>query len=130
MFSDSTVRYASTGIAWKISTTSTDYNANKPFSRVFIESFVSASTQVTASIWVRRTNTGMTVQLGALKDENDFDIGLTSDVITSMTAAADTWEQISISFVPPKAGKCKIRVFVYGGSTYSAYVDAPTITQV
>ena len=130
MFSDSTVRYASTGIAWKISTLSTDYNASKPFSKVFIESFVSASTQVTASIWVRRTNTGMTVQLGALKDENDFDIGLTSDVITSMTAAADTWEQISISFVPPKAGKCKIRVFVYGGSTYSAYVDAPTITQV
>ena len=70
------------------------------------------------------------MQLGALKDENDFDIGLTSDVITSMTAAADTWEQISISFIPPKAGKCKIRVFVYGGSTYSAYVDAPTITQV
>ena len=130
MFSESTVRYASTGIAWKISTTSTDYNASNPFSRVFIESFVSASTQVTASIWVRRTNTGMTVQLGALKDENDFDIGLTSDVITSMTAAADTWEQISISFIPPKAGKCKIRVFVYGGSTYSAYVDAPTITQV
>ena len=130
MFSESTVRYASTGIAWKISTLTTDYNASQPFSRVFIESFVSASTQVTASIWVRRTNTGMTVQLGALKDENDFDIGLTSDVITSMTAAADTWEQISISFIPPKAGKCKIRVFVYGGSTYSAYVDAPTITQV
>ena len=130
MFSESTVRYASTGIAWKISTLTTDYNASQPFSRVFIESFVSASTQVTASIWARRTNTGMTVQLGALKDENDFDIGLTSDVITSMTAAADTWEQISISFIPPRAGKCKIRVFVYGGSTYSAYVDAPTITQV
>ena len=130
MFSESTVRYVNSGLAWKISTLTTDYNASKPFSRVFIESFVSASTQVTASIWARRTNTGMTVQLGALKDENDFDIGLTSDVITSMTAAADTWEQISISFVPPKAGKCKIRVFVYGGSTYSAYVDAPTITQV
>ena len=130
MFSESTVRYVNSGLAWKLSTLTTDYNANKPFSRVFIESFVAASTQVTASIWVRRTNTGMTVQLGALKDENDVDIGLTSDVITSMTAAADTWEQISISFVPPKAGKCKIRVFVYGGSTYSAYVDAPTITQV
>ena len=52
--------------------TATDYNSTKPFSRIFIESFVASSTQVTASIWARRTNTGMTVQLGALKDENDF----------------------------------------------------------
>ena len=130
MFSESTVRYVNSGLAWKLSTLTTDYNSTKPFSRIFIESFVASSTQVTASIWARRTNTGMTVQLGALVADNDFDIGLTSDVITSMTAAADTWEQISISFTPPKAGKCKIRVLVYGGSTYSAYVDAPTITQV
>ena len=47
---------------------------DKPFSRIFIESFVASSTQVTASIWARRTNTGMTVQLGALVADNDFDI--------------------------------------------------------
>ena len=35
-------------------------------------------------------------------------LGLTSDVITSMTSAADTWEQISISFTPPKQVNVKL----------------------
>ena len=90
---------------------------------------MAAGTQVTASIWTRRTNTGLTVKMAALVMDNQL-LGLTSDLTDTMTSGADAWQQLTFSFTPSVSGLLTIRVLVYGGSTYSAYVDAPSITQV
>ena len=129
MFSESTVRYVNSGIAWKLSPATTSYTEYRPFGPKFIESYVEAGTQVTASIWVRRTNTALTVRMAALVADNLL-LGLSSDLTDTMTSGADTWEQLSFSFTPSVSGLLTVRVLVWGGSTHSAYVDAPSITQV
>ena len=131
MFSESTVRYVNSGIAWKLSPATTSYTEDKPFGPKFIESYVEAGTQVTASIWVRRTNTALTVRMAALVADNLL-LGLSSDLTDTITSfsPADTWQQLSFSFTPTVSGLLTVRVLVWGGSTHSAYVDAPTITQV
>ena len=129
MFSESTVRYENSGIAWKLSPATTSYTEDKPFGPKFIESYVEAGTQVTASIWTRRTNTALTVRMAALVTDNLL-LGLSSDLTDTMTSGADTWEQLSFSFTPTVSGLLTVRVLVWGGSTHSAYVDAPTITQL
>lgn len=129
MFSESTVRYVNSGIAWKLSPATTSYTEDRPFGPKFIESYVEAGTQVTASIWTRRTNTALTVRMAALVADN-LVLGLSSDLTDTMTSGADTWEQLSFSFTPSVSGLLTVRVLVWGGSTHSAYVDAPSITQV
>jgi hypothetical protein len=51
------------------------------------------------------------------------------DVIASMTAAADTWEEVALSFTPTEAGVVEIEVWAYGGTTYSGFVDDLTLEQ-
>ena len=129
MFSESTVRYVNSGIAWKLSPATTSYTEYIPFGPKFIESYVEAGTQVTASIWTRRTNTALTVRMAALVADNLL-LGLNSDLTDTMTSGADAWEQLSFTFTPSVSGLLTVRVLVWGGSTHSAYVDAPTITQL
>ena len=57
-------------------------------------------------------------------------LGINSDLTDTMTSGADTWEQLSFTFTPSVSGLLTVRVLVWGGSTHSAYVDAPTITQL
>ena len=52
-----------------------------------------------------------------------FDKNPTSDTTASMTAAANTWEQVSISFTPTQNAVFDIYAYAYGGSTYTGYVD-------
>ena len=45
-----------------------------------------------------------------------------------MTAAADTWEEVSLTFTPTANGVVKIQAYCYGGA-YTGYVDDLTIAQ-
>jgi hypothetical protein len=47
-----------------------------------------------------------------------------------MTASADTWQQVSLSFTPTETGVVEILAECWGGSTYTGYVDDLSITQV
>jgi hypothetical protein len=46
-----------------------------------------------------------------------------------MTAAADTWEQVSISFTPTQNGVYDIYAYAFGGTTFTGYVDDVGVTQ-
>ena len=91
---------------------------------------VAANSQVTVSCWFRRSNTGIT---GKLVCRGGQIAGVSADVSASMTAAADTWEQLTINFTPTAAGVVEIEAWAYGGTTYSVYVDdidcSPDITK-
>jgi len=54
--------------------------------------------------------------------------GVASDVVSAMTAAADTWEELTISFTPTAAGVVEIEAQAYGGTTESVYVDDMSFT--
>jgi hypothetical protein len=86
---------------------------------------------------MRRDNTGLTMQLvvpgsstiGAPPNTSPLAGIPNAGVISSMTAAADTWEQVSLTFTPTEQGVVEIFAYAYGGSTYTGYVDDLTITQ-
>lgn len=112
--------------AWKFSPTSTNRAANYPLNLPIAQIAVAANALVTVTAWVRRSNTALTSQLickgGQLA-------GVASDVIASMTAAADTWEQLTLTFTPTEAGVIEIEAQFYGGSTYNGYVSDATFNQ-
>jgi hypothetical protein len=126
ILSETSVRHTASGFAWKLSPTNAGRDANYPLNLKIAEIAVNANTQVTVSLWMRRTNTGIT---GSLVCRGGQIAGVDSDVKTDMTAAADTWEQVQIQFTPTAAGVVEIEVLAYGGTTYSVYVDDLSVSQ-
>lgn len=119
--SDTTTRHTASGIAWKLAPTSSTirYSGN-PLAMSIAKIACAANTLVTVSLWMRRTDTGLTARL---RCKGGQIAGVSADVSTSMTAAADTYEQVSISFTPTEAGVVEILAECWGGTTYSLYVD-------
>jgi hypothetical protein len=126
MESEATIRHTASGISWKCtvgaSTTSLPWwPARFPITQIA----VAASSEVTVSAWLRRTHANLICGLECRGGQ----IGnVTSDVQDPMTAAADTWEQLTVQFTPDEAGVVEINVYAYGGN-YSVYVDDLTISQ-
>mgnify|MGYP000991569954 CR=1 FL=1 len=124
--SDSTTRHTASGISWKISPTSTNATILSPITIPVAKAYVTASSVVTATLWMRRDNTGVSASF--ILDPYMID-GITSEVSSSITAAANTWEQVTITFTPSSAGIIEFRVAVYGGTTYNVWIDDFDITQ-
>lgn len=121
------VRYTNSGYAWSISPTNdyrkNDYPLGFPIGKVA----VSANSLVTIKAWMRRTSTVLAMRL---RLKGGQIAGVTNDVITYMTAGANTWEQVSLSFTPTEAGVVEILAECWGGTTQTGYIDDLTITQV
>jgi hypothetical protein len=125
--STTSVRHTSSGIAWALApTSSTARTSDYPLTLNIATVAVAANTLVTVKAWLRRTNTGLTLGLRILADQI---AGVSSDVLSPMTAIADTWEEVTLTFTPTVNGVVKIQTYCYGGSTYTGYVDDLTITQ-
>jgi hypothetical protein len=120
------VRYSSSGFAWSLAPT-TDYRReNYPLGFAIGQVGVSANSLVTIKAWMRRTNKGLSFRL---RVKGGQIAGVSSDVVGYMTAAADTWEQVSISFTPTEVGVVEILTECWGNSTYTGYIDDLSITQ-
>jgi len=124
--STASVRHTASGIAWQLSPTSTNRSATYPLDTLVTAIAVAANALVTVNLWMRRTNTGIT---GKLICRGGQLAGVAADVVDTMTAAADTWEQRTITFTPTEAGVIEIEAWAYGGTTYSLYIDDLTVTQ-
>lgn len=85
--SESVIRHTPADISWKISPTTAAYcNAYNPIILPVIKWPVSAGGLVTASLWMRRTNTGLTARLMCKGGQI---AGVSSDVSSAMTASGD-----------------------------------------
>jgi len=120
ILSETSVRHTASGVSWKLSPTSTNVNVLNPMVMKIARLLVNASTQVTLKVWLRRTNTGIT---GTFRVRGGQIAGVASDVTSSIAAAADTWEEQTLTFTPSVRGIVECEVLVYGGTTYSVYVD-------
>jgi len=120
-------RHTASGISWKIQpTNSTTRNSLRPVILSLAKVACAASSLVTVKAWMRRDNTGLTMRLVCKGGQIS---GVTSDVVSAMTAAADTWEELTITFTPSVAGVVEIIAEAWGGTTYSGWVDDMTISQ-
>ena len=124
--SQTSIRHTASGIAWKMSPTNANRRSNFPLCLSVAKVAFVADKEVTVSAWMRRSNTGLTMSLVCRGGQI---AGVASDVTSSMTVAADTWEEISIAFTPTAAGAVEIEAWVYGGTAYSGYVDDLSISQ-
>ena len=120
-------RKTASGISWKIRPTSTTVrNSRSPATLSLAKVACAANSLVTVKAWMRRSNTGLTMRLVCKGGQI---AGVASDVVDSMTAAADTWAEQTITFTPTEVGVVEITAEAYGGTTFSGWVDDLTISQ-
>ena len=120
-------RHTASGISWKIQpTSSTLRNSYRPLILSLAKVACAANSLVTIKAWMRRDNTGLTMRLVCKGGQID---GVSSNVVSAMTAAANTWEELTITFTPTEIGVVEITAEAWGGTTYSGWVDDMTISQ-
>lgn len=119
-------RHTESGISWKIQVTSGSRISSWPVVLSLAKVAVSSNSLVTVKAWMRRTNVGLTMRLVCKGGQID---GVANDVVSSMTAAADTWEELTITFTPTEIGVVEITAEAWGGTTYSGWVDDMSISQ-
>jgi len=135
--SETTVRNTASGLAWKLQPTSTSRDQYYPLDFSLAKVAVNANALVSVACSMRRTNTGLAMQLvvpgtatpGAPSNTSPLAGIPAAGVIGSMTAAANTWEQVSLSFTPTESGVVEIFAYAYGGTNHTGYVDDLTISQ-
>jgi hypothetical protein len=125
--SQTAVRNTPSGYAWSMAPTSTTtVTSVYPIKLKIASIAANGGSPVTISAFMRRTNTGLTMQLVCPAGQP---YGPIADTVSSMTAAADTWEQVSISFTPTQNAVYDIYAYAFGGTTFTGYVDDLEVTQ-
>jgi len=115
------------GVAWKFSPlNTTNCGEFTPLSHHIARVAVAANSLVTVSAWFRRSDVSLT---GKLLIRGHQIPGLTQDKEASITAVADTWEKLTVTFTPTEKGVIEVEALCYGGSTYSMYVDEIKVSQ-
>jgi hypothetical protein len=123
--STTAVRHTASGLAWYMSPTGSR-SASAPLRMPIGRMAVDANGLVTVKAWLRRTNTALTVRLVCRGGQI---AGVPDDVVSSMTASANTWEEVTITFTPTAAGVIEIEAQAYGGTTHTGYIDDMTFSQ-
>lgn len=126
VYTDSSIRHRETGCSWRLDPTHSDRHELFPVALKIATIAVQANSQVTVSAWFRRNNTGIT---GRLICKGGQIAGVPDSVYANMTAAANTWEQLTIQFTPTEPGVVEIEAHAWGGTTYSVWVDDLSVTQ-
>ena len=122
------VRYSNSGFAWALApTSSTIRMSSYPLALSIARVSVNANNLVIVRAWMRRNNISLTT---GLRIKGDQIAGVPNDITSYMSAAADTWEQVTLSFTPTETGVVEILAECWGGTTFTAYVDDISITQV
>ena len=135
--SETSVRHGTDGIAWKIQPKRLHTGSNAanikgntdaaPFYFKVLSLFVNASKLVTVKAYLRRDNTGITARIAARQMYSPFTVS--TDQVATMTAAADTWQEVTLSFTPIDSGELSIMFEAFGGNSHTAYIDSVSVTQ-
>ena len=112
--------------AWRMRPTSSTATATSPLLLKLGTVVCAASSAVTVTARMQRSNTGLKMRLICPGGQIT---GVSNSVFSDMTAAANTWETVSITFTPTKAGAVDIYAHAFGFTTFSGYVCNLTATQ-
>lgn len=112
--------------SWRMRPTGSYASANSPILLKLGTVVCAANSLVTVTARMRRDNTGLTMRLICPGGQIT---GVSTDVFTDMTAAANTWQTVTITFTPTKAGAVDIYAHAFGGTTFNGYVTNLTASQ-
>lgn len=124
--SNTSIRNTASGISWSLSPTSASRNSSYPISLSLAKILVFANKLVTIKGMLRRTNTALTLRLNVKGNQI---AGVSNDVIASMSADANAWEEVTLTFTPTETGVVELLGEAFGGTTHTGYIDDLTITQ-
>jgi hypothetical protein len=124
IYSETSIRSTSNGIAWRLQPTSTIRSSIYPLVQPIKGIPVKANVAHTFSVQARRNNTGLTLNFGIPQQTI---AGITAQEV-SMTAAADTWQQLSLTVTPTRDAVVDLYVSAYGGTSWSGYWDSFTVS--
>lgn len=116
--SDVTTVHTEGGMSWKLSPTSTNRSASYPLPLKVATGATAANTPITCNVWFRRDNTSITARLVCKGGQLT---GVNSDISSSMTAAANMWELLSVSATPTQRGVLEFTAEAYGGTSYNCW---------
>lgn len=125
--SDTTTRRTASGFSWKATMTSSSATYNSGYTWDIAKVAVQANSEVTASVYVNRTGTGIH---GGLKIDSGQLAGLASTESYCM-GSAGSWEQVTVSGTPTEDGIITIKADAYydGNTSDVAYFDDFSVTQ-
>lgn len=112
--------------SWKMNPTNSNASGTNPLSLKIGTVVCASGSLVTITARMQRSNTGLTMRLVCPGGQIS---GVSTDVTSDMTAAANTWETVTITFTPTKAGAVDIYAHAFGGTTNSGYVCNLTASQ-
>lgn len=121
------VRKTNTGYSWSLAPTSTTFRGSfYPLDLKIATVAVNANALVTIKAWMRRNNDLLTL---GLRIKGGQIAGVPNDITSYMTAALDTWQQVTLTFTPTEIGVVDILAECWGGNSYTGYVDDLSIIQ-
>jgi len=125
--SQTTIRKTASGVAWKLSPTSSNRSSTYPLDVSIAKIAVAANALVTVKCWFYKSSAaGITAKLVCRGGQI---AGVASNVEATAADVLNTWEELTITFTPTEAGVVEIEAWAYGGTAESVYVDDMTITQ-
>ena len=105
-------------------TNSTERSNRSPFVPYRMPWKLTANTNNVLTVAGRRSNTALNVGIRYCPCQRGSEAGLTSAVKDTVTAAADTWEDISITLNPSSDVIVFVEFFAFVGTTHTGYLGA------
>lgn len=124
--SEGSVRHTASGIAWRFAITSTAIGSVWPAELPVAHVYCEANKQVTVKAWLRRSHTDHNIGICVKKDQLT---GIGTTQTSYISAAVDTWQEVTIQFTPTEKGVIEVLAVAYGGVGHFGYIDDLTIQQ-
>lgn len=123
---DTSVVHGTSTVSWRFSPTDSARDSQWPMRLTLARVAVVSGSLVTVTAWVRRSSTSAAIRLVIPRFQL---LSMDSDETATIAAAADTWEQLTVTTTPAEAGVIEIEAHAYGGTTHNLYIGDMEITQ-
>lgn len=132
ILSDATTRHTASGIAWRFepgSLASEVYpdELSNEFGQDLFEVAVSANTQVTATIWCKKSDADSAFEAQFICKGGQL-AGITNDV-TAVASDSTDWQQLTIQVTPTETGVLRFGFQVWGSETATCHIDDFGVSQ-
>tara|TARA_B100001564_G_scaffold357379_1_gene373471 strand:+ start:1320 stop:3821 length:2502 start_codon:yes stop_codon:yes gene_type:complete len=135
---ETSVRHGTAGTAWAFRPTmvfGSTYSRGQLYANTtrlplylqIAEFYAVANKEVTCKAFMRRTDTGLSMRLKVNFRKSYPHVS--QDHVANMSANADTWQEVTLTFTPISSGIIYINAEAFGGNSYTGYVDSISLTQ-
>jgi hypothetical protein len=114
--------------SWRVQVVSASAISRSPMRLPLGQFEITRGVATSISIRMRRDNTGLSMGLSYLPTEGLP--GITTEQRALMTAAANTWETVTLTLSPTGSGTqiISLDVIAWGGTTFNGYFESITVT--